>query len=199
MASASATTDLSSRRATGRVSSRFSRVTRQRCRDAKSSRTGGTGLHRLAKCKARAGHQPVQALSAADADRDQAGGPTRPILSAAAPPQPAFRPSSGRRGKPPLAMGNSGPRPRSRWTPAWRDKYSSQYCPRCSITEEDALIPVGKTSVDVEVVCQTPGTAGNGYLPGQIDTIVDLYSYCTVCRNVTESPGSEYSGCRCSC
>ena len=56
-------------------------------------------------------------------------------------------------------------------------------------TEEDALIPVGKTSVDVEVVCQTPGTAGNGYLPGQIDTIVDLYSYCTVCRNVTESEG----------
>ena len=27
-------------------------------------------------------------------------------------------------------------------------------------TEEDALVPVGETSVDVEVVCQTPGTKG---------------------------------------
>ena len=56
-------------------------------------------------------------------------------------------------------------------------------------TEADAYVPIGETFVDVEVVCQTPGKAGNGYVPGQIDTIVDLYDYCTECHNVTESEG----------
>ncbi len=50
-------------------------------------------------------------------------------------------------------------------------------------------MPIGETFADVEAVCQTPGKVGNGYVPGQIDTIVDLYDYCTECHNVTESEG----------
>lgn len=54
-------------------------------------------------------------------------------------------------------------------------------------TEEDAYIPAGDTSLDLTVRCQTAGTAGNGYLPGQIDTIVDVYDYYSGCVNLTES------------
>lgn len=56
-------------------------------------------------------------------------------------------------------------------------------------TQADAYVAIGDTFVDVDVICQTPGTVGNGYVPGQIDTIVDLYDYCTQCRSVTESEG----------
>ena len=54
-------------------------------------------------------------------------------------------------------------------------------------TEADIYVPAGETSVDAEVVCQTSGTVGNGYVPGQIDTIMDLYDYCTKCVNNTAS------------
>ena len=43
--------------------------------------------------------------------------------------------------------------------------------------------------MDALVRCQTPGTVGNGFLPGQINTIVDLYDYYTACENVTASDG----------
>lgn len=56
-------------------------------------------------------------------------------------------------------------------------------------TEAEACIPIGETSVDTLVRCQTPGTAGNGFLPGQINTIVDLYDYYTACENITASDG----------
>lgn len=56
-------------------------------------------------------------------------------------------------------------------------------------TEADTYIPIGETSVDALVRCQTPGTVGNGFLPGQINTIVDLYDYYTACENVTASDG----------
>ncbi|EDS13182.1 baseplate J/gp47 family protein [Anaerotruncus colihominis] len=56
-------------------------------------------------------------------------------------------------------------------------------------TEADIYVPAGETSVDAEVICQTSGTVGNGYVPGQIDTIMDLYDYCTKCVNITASDG----------
>lgn len=56
-------------------------------------------------------------------------------------------------------------------------------------TETDIYVPAGETSVDAEVVCQTSGTVGNGYVPGQIDTIMDLYDYCAKCVNITTSDG----------
>lgn len=54
-------------------------------------------------------------------------------------------------------------------------------------TVEDAYIPIGETFVETKVMCQTSGTAGNGYAIGQINTIVDLYDYYSSCANVTES------------
>lgn len=54
-------------------------------------------------------------------------------------------------------------------------------------TEEDAYIPAGSTSLDLTVRCQVAGAVGNGYLPGQIDTIVDVYDYYSGCVNLTES------------
>ena len=56
-------------------------------------------------------------------------------------------------------------------------------------TEAEACIPIGETSVETLARCQTPGTAGNGFLPGQINTIVDLYDYYTACENITASDG----------
>lgn len=54
-------------------------------------------------------------------------------------------------------------------------------------TEEDAYIPAGDTTLDLTVRCQVPGTVGNGYLPGQLDTIVDVFDYYSACENLTES------------
>lgn len=54
-------------------------------------------------------------------------------------------------------------------------------------TTEDAYIEIGDTYVDVPVQCQTEGEAGNDWAAGQINTIVDLYDYCTTCENTTTS------------
>lgn len=56
-------------------------------------------------------------------------------------------------------------------------------------TSADAYVPIGDTFVDVSVRCQTTGTEGNGYVPGQINTIVDLYDYYDHCENITTSDG----------
>lgn len=59
-------------------------------------------------------------------------------------------------------------------------------------TSEDNYIPIGETSVDVEnVTCQTAGTVGNGYAPGQINKLVDLYDFFSSCENITESDGGS--------
>lgn len=59
-------------------------------------------------------------------------------------------------------------------------------------TSEDNYIPIGETSVDVEnVICQTAGTVGNGYAPGQINKLVDLYDFFSSCENITESDGGS--------
>lgn len=59
-------------------------------------------------------------------------------------------------------------------------------------TSEDNYIPIGETSVDVDnVTCQTAGTVGNGYVPGQINKLVDLYDFFSSCENITESDGGS--------
>jgi len=58
-------------------------------------------------------------------------------------------------------------------------------------TFADAYVPVGETFVDVPVRCRTAGTVGNGYVPGQISTLVDLYEYYSACENVTTSEGGS--------
>jgi len=56
-------------------------------------------------------------------------------------------------------------------------------------TINDAYIPIGETSVDVIAKCQTKGIIGNGYVPGQISTIVDVFPYFESCENITTSDG----------
>jgi len=59
-------------------------------------------------------------------------------------------------------------------------------------TLEDNYIPIGETHIDVErVTCQTVGTAGNGYTPGQINKLVDVYDFYTSCENITTSAGGS--------
>lgn len=40
-------------------------------------------------------------------------------------------------------------------------------------TDEAATIPIGNTSVTVSTTCTTTGSAGNGYVPGQLNILVD--------------------------
>ena len=54
-------------------------------------------------------------------------------------------------------------------------------------TVEDVYVNIGEISVDVQARCQTVGAVGNGYVIGQINTIVDLYDYCDRCENITAS------------
>lgn len=56
-------------------------------------------------------------------------------------------------------------------------------------TAEDVYVPIGGTSVDAAVHCQTPGTVGNGLPPGALDAAVDLYDYYIATENVTTSGG----------
>ena len=58
-------------------------------------------------------------------------------------------------------------------------------------TVQDAYVPVGETWVDVPIRCQTPGAIGNGYAAGQINAVVDLYSYYSGCENITVSDGGS--------
>lgn len=54
---------------------------------------------------------------------------------------------------------------------------------------ENVYIPAGETYADGKLQCQTAGTAGNGYEPGQISALVDLYDYCQSAENLTTSDG----------
>ena len=56
---------------------------------------------------------------------------------------------------------------------------------------DDAYIPVGETSAEVQLICETAGSVGNGYMPGQINTLVDISDilYYSSCENVTISDG----------
>ncbi len=54
-------------------------------------------------------------------------------------------------------------------------------------TAEDVYINIGETYVDAQIRCRTPGIIGNGYAPGQLDTLVDLYDYYSKTENRTTS------------
>lgn len=61
-------------------------------------------------------------------------------------------------------------------------------------TTEDAVVEIGALSVDVPVVCETPGTVGNGYSVGQINTLIDVDNvmYFFECQNIdTSNSGAE--------
>ncbi len=56
-------------------------------------------------------------------------------------------------------------------------------------TLADAWIAIGDTYTDAQVRCQTPGTVGNAWAPGSLNSIVDVFDYYTACENITESDG----------
>ncbi len=56
-------------------------------------------------------------------------------------------------------------------------------------TEEDVYVNIGGTYADVPLRCQTLGGAGNGYTPGQLNTLIDIYDYYSATENLTTSDG----------
>ncbi len=56
-------------------------------------------------------------------------------------------------------------------------------------TTEEARIDPGNTFTEVEAECETPGMAGNGFLPGQINRLVDPLPYVVRVTNTTTSLG----------
>ena len=57
------------------------------------------------------------------------------------------------------------------------------------ITTRDVVIQPNSEYVDVEAVCTTPGTIGNGYQIGEISTMVQPLVYISHCLNLTETEG----------
>ncbi|MEF3312605.1 baseplate J/gp47 family protein [Paenibacillus sp. GYB004] len=62
---------------------------------------------------------------------------------------------------------------------------------RYFITMEHAEILSGQTLIDVTAECTEAGTMGNGYLPGQINQIVDPIAFVQTGSNTTESAGGS--------
>jgi len=58
-------------------------------------------------------------------------------------------------------------------------------------TLADAVIPPGQTSAETQVECEEVGAQGNGYLPGQIDKLVDPVPYVTKVENTTLTLGGS--------
>lgn len=56
-------------------------------------------------------------------------------------------------------------------------------------TLESLTIPTGGTTGDVAAECMTTGTDGNGFVPGQINRLVDIFPYYGSVANATESAG----------
>ena len=56
-------------------------------------------------------------------------------------------------------------------------------------TAEPLIIPAGSLTGEVAAVCQTTGESGNGFVPGQIKELVDIFPYFQKAENTTESAG----------
>lgn len=56
-------------------------------------------------------------------------------------------------------------------------------------TMEELTVPAGELTGDVAAVCLTAGEIGNGFVPGQITKLVDIFPYFERVENITESAG----------
>lgn len=56
-------------------------------------------------------------------------------------------------------------------------------------TTESLTIPAGSISGDVAAVCLTAGEAGNGFVPGQVNQLIDIFPYYDSVENITETAG----------
>ncbi|WP_312908018.1 baseplate assembly protein [Tissierella praeacuta] len=55
--------------------------------------------------------------------------------------------------------------------------------------KEAIEIPIGQKEIEVPAICTVPGEVGNGFLPGQINQIVDPFPFFESVENITESYG----------
>jgi phage-related baseplate assembly protein len=58
-------------------------------------------------------------------------------------------------------------------------------------TDAAAVIPGGSLSVTVPVTCTVTGSVGNGYIPGQLDILVDSVPYVASVSNTTTTQGGS--------
>lgn len=58
-------------------------------------------------------------------------------------------------------------------------------------TDEELVIPAGSTTGTVAATCTTAGEAGNGYLAGQLTTIVEPLAFLESAENVSETAGGS--------
>jgi len=56
-------------------------------------------------------------------------------------------------------------------------------------TTENGNVTIGETFTDVPAQCEEVGTVGNGFMPGQISNIVDLFEFFESVENITVSEG----------
>ena len=56
-------------------------------------------------------------------------------------------------------------------------------------TDDYAEVTAGETYVDIDCTCQTAGTVGNDYTPGQLEIIVDPVPYVATVSNITKTDG----------
>ena len=56
-------------------------------------------------------------------------------------------------------------------------------------TSKALTIPAGETTASCIATCTTPGISGNGYLPGQVSRLVDVFPYAMAAVNLTETAG----------
>ncbi len=56
-------------------------------------------------------------------------------------------------------------------------------------TREAVTIPAGNTTADVLIECLTPGVIGNGFLPGQLTTLIDPLPFVASVTNLTTTAG----------
>ncbi len=57
------------------------------------------------------------------------------------------------------------------------------------VTDDDALIAVGDTTVQVTATCQSVGTSGNGYEAGQLTKLIDVFPYYESVTNISVTDG----------
>ncbi len=58
-------------------------------------------------------------------------------------------------------------------------------------TDDYAEVSVGASYVDIDCTCQQTGEVGNGYIPGQLEIIVDPVPYVESVKNITKSEGGS--------
>lgn len=56
-------------------------------------------------------------------------------------------------------------------------------------TVSDKVIKAGQITVDIDAVCETAGSGGNGYIAGEINNILSLIAYVEKAENISTSMG----------